>query len=481
MVPDDAVPVEGPPELARLSRYDGTTFTPVGRGSVVERVVHVVVHGWQPGLVTTERLLAASQSAGFVPSWDPRLVLGDGRSLVSYFAALLDALAGLGGDHAVLWYSWADASATPKDVFAANLSLQATQINGRRLSYALQEALAPSVGAAAPGLHLIGHSHGSAVVVHAAATLPFAPAQLTLLDAPENLLSRAGGAADLIELVLPRIRPGRAPGETFVDAYSTVFGRAYHRRPGLSAVVDVRLTSPPLSRRNVFDAVNLAHVYPLDWYAGTVGRPGVRVGYAWSRLAGGDPRDLDPQYVQLLPGRPHHLRRVPQAPALPWAREPRGRDVDDVVLGLSAGMPSAAALFRARNSDYLLEFDIAPGAGGPPASGRLDLAVDGVPAFVSAPTRIVPPSGRYLLLTQARAGEHLLTGRLTGVPPGTEVTVTARRLLALPLAAANLAPEQRPALLVGLGAVAGAATTVAVALLARLPKKFTRKHQGFRG
>lgn len=498
-------PVEGPPELVRLSRYDGASFAPVARGSVDAPVVHVVVHGWQPGLLTTERLLAASEAGGFVPSWDPRLGAGAGRSLVSYFQALLDAFAGLGDDHAVLWYSWADAAATPKDVFAANLSLQATQINGRRLSYAVQEALARPGGAATSArrqrLHLVGHSHGSAVVVHAAATLPRAPAQLTLLDAPENLLSRAGGAADLVDLVLPRIHPGRGPADTFVDSYSTVFGRAYHRLPGLAAVVDVRLTSPPPTRRNVFDAVNLAHVHPLDWYASTVADPGCRVGYGWSALAGGDPRRLHPQYVQLLPGRPYDLRRVPQAPVTPRPREPRRREVDGVLLRLSDDVPGAGVLFDARAQDYLLEFDIEPGvpgpgvhrpgdrgvgAGGPGDEatrrrGRLDLAVDGVPAFVSAQNHHVPASGRYLLLTQARAGEHLLTGRLTGVPPGTSVTVRARRLVALPWAAANLAPEQRPALLLGIGAVGGAVVTLAAGLLARFWRKFTRKHQGFAG
>jgi hypothetical protein len=160
--------------------------------------------------------------------------------------------------------------------------------------------------------------------------------------------------------------------------------------------------------------------------------------------------------------------------------------VADVVLRLSGDRPTAGALFRARAQDYLLEFDIEPGHGAPggladggaDGGGRLDLAVDGVPAFVSARSHHVPASGRYVLLTQARAGEHLLTGRLGGVPAGASVTVRARRLVALPWAAANLAPEQRPALLLGVGALGGAVATLALGFLARFPRKFTRKHQG---
>jgi len=403
-------PPPGGSALGRLSRFDGAAFHPVVEGGVDVPFVHVFVHGWQPGFRLQERLHAVTDVVPAVPAWDPRLVDAAGRTLISAYLPLLAALAGLGADHGVLWYSWLDEAATDADMLLAFRSRQATQVNGRRLAMALQQ----SFGRRDVRMHLIGHSHGSAVVTHAAVSLGRAPEQLTFLDAPESPIRRLSGAADLIDAVLPRMRPGRGPGRTFVDSYSTVFGRAYHRKPGLSAVVDVALAAPVTTSRDPVRAINSAHLYAVDWYARSVREAARGVGYGWSPLAGTDTTALHPSYQAFLRHRPMRLRRrrdLPlSAPARRvTARRARRTDLDGAVLALSVATPVAALVLHSTPGDYLVEFDLDVRGDG---SELVEIDLDGVPAFVAQARLPVPSSGRYVLLADGRPGDHLLTARL---------------------------------------------------------------------
>ncbi len=433
-----------PPDhpLSRLARYDHTGFHPVGPGELGVPVVHVFVHGWQPGYLLRERLLATADQVPALPAWDPRLVDVTGRALIEDYTDLLDALARLGTDHVVLWYSWLDESATEADVFQAFRSRQATQVNGRRLALALHQAL----GGRRARLHLIGHSHGSAVVAHAATGLARRPDQLTLLDAPEDPISRAGGASDLIAAVLPRLRPGRAPHQTFVDSYASAFGRPYHRRSGLSEVVDVQLTAPLTLSRDPVRAINAAHLYPVQWYARSVRERDQGVGYGWSPLAGADPTGLHSWYYSALPQRPMRLTRHVGDPLTRFAEQvavrasdrladlvadrpnplaerrrprqrprPRRRPVPEVALRVS-GDGAAAQLVTTEPGDELVEFDLR--VHGCTGSELIEIDLDGAPAFVAAAGQRVPRCGRYLLLADGRPGEHLVTLRVSGATGG---------------------------------------------------------------
>jgi hypothetical protein len=104
----------------------------------------VFVHGWQPGFRLQERLHAVTDVVHAVPAWDPRLMDPAGRTLISYYQHLLEALADLGEDHCGLYYSWLDESATDADLLLGFRSRQATQINGRRLALALQQSFGRS-------------------------------------------------------------------------------------------------------------------------------------------------------------------------------------------------------------------------------------------------------------------------------------------------------------------------------------------------
>jgi hypothetical protein len=418
-------PSLGESPLGRLSRFDGTSFLPVIEGSVDAPFVHVFVHGWQPGFRLQERLHAVTDVVHALPAWDPRLIDPTGRTLVSYYLHLLEALAELGPDHCVLHYSWLDESATDADLLLAFRSRQATQINGRRLALALQQSYsrqpsshqpgdAPNAGPQ-PRLHLIGHSHGSAVAAHAAAALARPPEQVTLLDAPEGTISRYSGAADLIDVALPRIQPGRNGDRPFVDSYSSVFGRPYHRKPGLSAVVDVVLTPSGGPSRDPIRAINGAHLYAVDWYALSVRDAERGVGYGWSPLRGADVTTLRSFQQSARPHRPLELRPRKDLPRPGAARRLAARPtqrtrVDVPGLRLSTATPAAALILHSVPGDRLVEFDIAIQGGD--GNELVQLEVDAVPAFVTQARFPVPESGRYVMLADGRPGEHLLTARL---------------------------------------------------------------------
>lgn len=490
----DAVP--------RLGRFDGSGFAPVAGGGVDAAVVHVFVHGWMPGFRTRERLLATTDGVAALPAWDPRLTDADGRPLVADYLPLLTALHALGDDHAVLWYSWVDESATDADVLLAHRSRQATQLNGRRLAVALQRALAPRPGGGAPRLHLVGHSHGSAVVTHAAVSLRRPPEHLTFLDAPENQLSRLGGAADLIDVVLPRLRPGRTADRPFVDSYVSAFGGPYHRRPGLADVVDVSLTPPLTFTRDPVRAITAAHLYAVDWYARSVREAGRGVGWGWSPLATGhDTTALRPWYAAPLPQRPLDLRRRPELPLAGFAGRVAGRvagqvagrvagrpqrrrrTLDGARLTVTAAAPAAALSFTTAPGDQLVEFDLAVRGGD--GGEQVDLALDGMAAFRTLARYPVPAAGRYVMLADGRPGEHLLAARLTpgsapaagsapvaaagsapvSASPPVSVSVSNLRLVTVPGTGAGFTPARTLGAAFAAGAATGGVATL-VGLLA---------------
>ena len=154
-----------------------------------------------------------------------------------------------------------------------------------------------------------------------------------------------------------------------------VFGRAYHRTAGpVRRMGDDQsgCTSPPLSRRNVLRTAcaTRPYVYPgCDWYArDRLSRPGVR---QWAM----PPRR--PRLRSAVTAREPRRRSIRPAAAgraappatvcprplpWPWAREPRSRRARGrrrPASCLSTGrVRSAAALFRARNSDSALRRDV---------------------------------------------------------------------------------------------------------------------------
>ncbi|GLY17081.1 hypothetical protein LWF15_21280 [Kineosporia rhizophila] len=470
--------------LRRLSRFDGTTFHPVEPGSVKAGFVHVFVHGWQPGFWLQERFHAVGDLVSALPAWDPRLIDPTGRTLSSYYLQLLEALAGLGPEHCVLHYSWLDESATDAELFLAYRSRQATQINGRRLALALQQALHQTGSEPDARIQLIGHSHGSAVAVHAAAALEKGPEQVTLLDAPENRLSRLSGAANLMDVVLPRLTPGRTEGRTFVDSYSSVFGSPYHRMPGLSGVVDVMLTPGNAPSHHVVRAVNAAHLYAVDWYARSVREATRGVGYGWSPLAGAAVARLHPAYRSLWPLRPLELTRMPEVAWKPWERRIEARAVrrgriTGAELQLDPARPTAAMILSSLPGDGLIEFDVEVEGGD--GSEQVQLDLDAITVYVAQARYPVPPSGRYVMLADGRPGDHLLTARLVVGDPDSQVKVrvTNVTIVSWPAAAPGFTFRRLAWTTFTSGALSGSVATVLVgAGLAGLRRRLRGRSQG---
>ncbi len=443
--------------------------------------MHVFAHGWQPGFRTRERLLATVDGVQDLPAWDPRLVGPGGRALIDDFRDLLTALSDLGPDHLVLAYSWLADSATENDIFQAHRSRRATPVNGRRLAMALHEA---GVVSSHNRLHLIGHSHGSAVISHAAVSLGRRPEQLTLLDAPEDPLSRAGGASDLIDVVLPRLEPGRLPGQTFVDSYASAFGRPYHLRPHLAEVVDVQLGASLRISRDPVKAVMAMHLYPLQWYARSIRERERGVGYGWSPLTGADPEKLHSWYYAALPQRPLALTRHAADPltrfgdALAVRRRTGGvRPVPRTVLRAKADQAAAVVLTTERG-DELVEFDLRLHA----CSGQeiIDIDLDGAPSFTALAGHRVPLSGRYLMLADGLAGEHLISLRLRpGPQTSADASVEVRnlRLISNPRPVQGFTFGRQASVIFGSGAAVGGVAAAAGLVAGRyLVKRVIERH-----
>ncbi len=278
------------PALARLGRWNGTTFVPVAAGSIPAGHTIVMSHGWSPGYRSAYgRLQAASPT--LVTAWTPGLVNGSGVSLMTDFVALADALQTADPTAAVVMFSWVDQSATSDSPLQARLARLATEVNGHRLAVAINQALTPDFATQGGLLHLIGHSFGANVVTTAALALDHPPRQVTLLDSPEVELTRLGGAKNDLQYTLPRLDIGRGPGQTFVDNYISLLGQQYSTAPGLDQVVDVR-TQPPSG------SPGEQHSFAIVWYTDSVASARPPVGYGWSPLTGYDVTGVGQSYTQ---------------------------------------------------------------------------------------------------------------------------------------------------------------------------------------
>lgn len=459
----ESVAGPGDRDAASSSSKPFRTVTP-GSLAAYPRI-HVYVHGWVPGSRETMEALFVQQGE-VARAWDGRVANTTGTSLLEAYVPLLDALHRADGEAAVLWYSWVDQSGTDTGMFSARGSLAHTEINGRRLAMALQEA----IGDGSPEVHLIGHSHGSVVATAAALTMSERVPHLTIMDCPEDWFSRAGGAAGMLGHVLPRLQPGRGQGRTFVDSYASMFGRSYHADPGLSDVVDVRLT-PSVTFGGPPSPVSQAHQYPVVWYAESALDRDVPSGLSWSPLVGFDTTELGSAY--------HSARGTSVVETAPRAD---GSVEDDVVVEpltvdpveLTRGSPDAAFVVPLPPDALLLEFDYTVNRAA--RRTRLEVAVDRQLAFTARAKQPVPARGRYLRLPQ----EQQVTVQFRLVDPGlrTSITLTGLRLVRSTGITRNLDDSGAAATIAAFGAGVGAAATLSVVGLVWGVRRLVRRSNG---
>ena len=279
--------------IDRLGRWDGSDFVPVAPGSVEAARVHVMSHGWAPGLGPVVR-----RQDGFVRVWDPAATTHTGVRFDSWYPTLAAAIQDRDPEAAVLGFSWVDQSGTNPTPIRSAQSQVRTVLAARSLALSLEEALTTG----AHQVHLVGFSHGSKVVALAGLLLQHPPAHLTLLDSPEGLLPVVGGAFNDLTPYLRLYDIGPEPGQTFIDNYPSEFGIHYGERQGLGEVVGVALDP---AAHPIEGSVS-PHSYAHAWYTGSAQHG---VGLAWSPLLDDAP---PPEKRQLRQG----------AGADPWRLEP---------------------------------------------------------------------------------------------------------------------------------------------------------------
>ena len=269
--------------ITRLARWDGSSWVTIEPGSVTEPRVHVMTHGWGPGMRPV-----VDAHEGFLHVWHPDAETEDGRRFDRWFGPLADAILADDSEAAVLAYSWIDESATNDGVTKSVKSQLRTTVNGQRMAVAVREAL----GEGEHSLHFIGYSHGAKVATVGASLVEPVPIHLTILDSPDSLVPALGGALNdlgsYLRLLAPELEAdesfvatdGDARPRTFVDNYISAFGTQYGSQAGLGSVVDVTLDP----EGHVLEEAASGHAYAWAWYLRTAQDPSLGIGYAWSPL-----------------------------------------------------------------------------------------------------------------------------------------------------------------------------------------------------
>lgn len=264
---------EAPSSIApheRVGRWNGERFVQVTPGSIPPSHLYVLVHGWAPGWN------AEVEREPELRAWDARSPTGE--AFQPWFDELAVALTEADPHAVVVVYSWLDDAASIPFFFAGRRVMSHTDLHGRWLAEGLTEALDPRFAAENGGVHLIGHSYGARVAARAAAELDPVPRQLTMFDAPENVMTYMSGSQAGMHQTLRELPIGRGEGQIFVENYISMMGSHLHTWAGLEGVVDVYL------RPNMGSGeYRRRHSYGMQFYARSARTP---VGLGWSRLLG---------------------------------------------------------------------------------------------------------------------------------------------------------------------------------------------------
>jgi hypothetical protein len=233
------------PSISSLAVITADGYVPVHSDALAGKRVVVLAHGWAPG--------ALADGAPLQPAWE---------SHAQWYAQVASSLRAEDPDVVVIGYDWMDGAATESEL-TPGLSRANTDVAGYVLGMTLK-----SVAQDAASIEVLGHSHGSRVVVKAAAALEevgIPVASITLFDSPESPRSVAGvvsslsGGENLLrrDLVAYGLRFGIGEGENatkVVNVYSSI-GEAYQ----VAGVVNAHLVA--------YDSVQAGHSYPIEWFA----------------------------------------------------------------------------------------------------------------------------------------------------------------------------------------------------------------------
>ncbi|MGI9666048.1 MAG: hypothetical protein ACR2N2_02965 [Acidimicrobiia bacterium] len=448
--------------IERLGVWDGSAFVPVTESSIDAPRVHIITHGWAPGLLDV-----VQGSDGFTRVWDAEAVTRSGKRFDRWFYPLADAICADDPDAAVVAYTWIDESATQDSMFDSARSQLRTTINGQRLSVALRRALASKDSM----LHFIGYSHGAKVATVAATLTDPAPQHLTILDSPDNLLPVLGGALNDLSSYLRILAPGNLMDDVLIDNYSSHFGIHYGTHPGLGAVHDIELDP----EGHPMDEAPTAHSYAWAWYLESAKHPERGVGYAWSPLRGGERPPHFQMHQQPSSEDPLVLEENPevQPSTIATSVRMRMRERMDKSRFLSTdGSTRAYGLFWRRKGDLWatakLEWHTGPDHATTTVRANRTERARSVRGWTDTPTRRLP-----VPLGGARAGPMFVVVELVSDEPAS-VSVgraTAVNGFTLPTGS-EFQAWGRPLLW---SAIAG--TVVGLLLVARIPARRARRQR----
>ena len=281
-------PVCAPVE--RLAKWDGTNWVSVNKGDLSSGNIHVLVHGWAPGLRTF------ADDGGKI--WDENGPKTGDNTNKDFAEKLKNAATGIKavapGD-LVVAFNWLDMSATETENLTTEprKSRNNTDQAAADLVNALKSA-GISAGVFDGKLQIIGVSHGARVSALATENLykngksgSIVVDQLTLADSPEGITGLVG-ANNRLASVLNGIKIGRDASSTFVDNYYSYFGESYFADDD---IVNVRLNPKPSL------SIGDKHIYPINWYEGA-SKNTTTLGLAWSPLEGDTYKNLSSNYEQ---------------------------------------------------------------------------------------------------------------------------------------------------------------------------------------
>jgi probable HAF family extracellular repeat protein len=274
--------------IERLAKWDGANWVPVTSGELSSGNIHVLVHGWGPGLKTF------SENGGKI--WDandPVTNKDDNIDSYNRYIQMAQNIKSVAPGDTVVLFNWLDMSATENSLKKAQQSRDKTDDAAACLSDALKSAC--DFNSSFNGkIQLFGVSHGARVAAFATKLLyndgkegSVVINQLTFGDSPELGYKNIGGPNDL-DSIFSNIKIGRDSNSTFIDNYySSFLGRSY----SFDDIVNVKLNPNPQF------IIEDKHSYPLDWYS-SASVFASNLGIGWSPLLGDTYQLLASNYEQ---------------------------------------------------------------------------------------------------------------------------------------------------------------------------------------
>ena len=281
-------PVCAPVE--RLAKWDGTNWVSVNKGDLSSGNIHVLVHGWAPGLRTF-----ADDGGKIWDENDPKTGDNTNKDFAEKLKNAATGIKAVAPGDIVIAFNWLDMSATETENLTTEprKSRNNTDQAAADLVNALKSA-GISAGVFDGKLQIIGVSHGARVSALATENLykngksgSIVVDQLTLADSPEGITGLVG-ANNRLASVLNGIKIGRDASSTFVDNYYSYFGESYFADDD---IVNVRLNPKPSL------SIGDKHIYPINWYEGA-SKNTTTLGLAWSPLEGDTYKNLSSNYEQ---------------------------------------------------------------------------------------------------------------------------------------------------------------------------------------